>query len=70
MNAKISIFVICDEAIIYICYYIICITVPLTNCWGFQKNADISNFIMNFYVKFIPNAFTFSGYAEVNMDVS
>ena len=28
MNSKISIFVICVEAI-YICYYIICMTVPL-----------------------------------------
>ena len=28
MNANISVFVICFEAIIY-CYYIICMTVPL-----------------------------------------
>ena len=29
MNAKISVLVICAEEIIYICYYIICMTVPL-----------------------------------------
>ena len=30
MHAKISMFIICVKAIIYICYYIICMTLPLT----------------------------------------
>ena len=29
MNVKISVFVICVETKIYICYYIICMSVPL-----------------------------------------
>ena len=40
MNAKILIFVICVKAIIYICYYVICMTVPL----GFSTLLAFSNF--------------------------
>ena len=36
MNAKISLFFICVEAIIY-SYYIICMTVPLSKMWEISK---------------------------------
>ena len=41
MNAKISLFVICAEAII-ICYYIICMTIPLRGCLYEKKLVPLS----------------------------
>ena len=45
MNAKISVFVACVEAIMYICYYTICMTVPL--CTNVRLKVTRVFYILN-----------------------
>ena len=45
MNAKISVFVACVEAVMCICYYTICITVPL--CTNVRLKVAIVFCILN-----------------------
>ena len=45
MNAKISVFVICVEAIIYICYYIVSMTVSLRNKLIYNEQSTKADFL-------------------------
>ena len=54
INAKTSVFVICVETIIYICYCIVCMTLPLPVTklkWIWNKNANMGHNLKDIFLR-------------------